>query len=94
MLKEAKKAMRVTVDNYDDEIMRLCQAGYDDLKIAGVIETGTVTDPLTQRAIITYAAMRFGNPPNYEQLKEAYETQKVQLMHATGHTDYQDGESE
>ena len=53
-----------------------------------------MTDPLTQRAIITYAAMRFGNPPNYEQLREAYETQKVQLMHATGYTDYQDGENE
>ena len=39
MLKEAKKALRVTVDNFDDEIMRLCMAGYDDLKIAGVIET-------------------------------------------------------
>ena len=110
MLKEAKKAMRVTVPNFDDEIMRLCQAGHDDLKIAGVVasgtvtftestsgavtDTSTVTDPLTQRAIITYAAMRFGNPPNYEQLREAYETQKVQLMHATGYTDYQDGESE
>ena len=110
MLKEAKKALRVTVDNFDDEIMRLCMAGYDDLKIAGVIEAGTVsftestsgavtdtstlTDTLTQRAIITYAAMRFGNPPNYEQLREAYETQKVQLMHATGYTDYQDGDGE
>ena len=110
MRKEATKAMRVTVPNLDDEIMRLCQAGYDDLKIAGVVasgtvtftestsgavtDTSTVTDPLTQRAIITYAAMRFGNPPNYEQLREAYETQKVQLMHATGYTDYQDGESE
>ena len=43
MLKEAKKAMRVTVPNFDDEIMRLCQAGYDDLKIAGVVASGTVT---------------------------------------------------
>ena len=110
MLKEAKKALRVTVTDFDDELMRLCQAGLADLKIAGVFETGTVTftestsgavtdtstvtDPLTQRAIITYAAMRFGNPPNYEQLREAYETQKVQLMHATGHTIWQDGDGE
>ena len=107
MLKEAKKALRVTITNYDSEIMGLCKAGLMDLQIAGVEASGTVsytvgtndavtdtstlTDPLMQRAIITYAAMRFGNPPNYEQLRDAYETQKVQLMHAAAYTDYGNG---
>ena len=112
MLKEAKKALRVTADYYDDEIMRLCQAGVSDLQIAGVVasgevtftvstsgavtDTSTLTDPLLQRAIITYARMRFGSPNDYDRLAEAYETQKVQLMHATGYTTYgeddEDGE--
>ena len=107
MLKEAKLALRVTHTIYDAEIANLLMAGANDLQIAGVVlpgtvtftvnndtitDTSTLTDPLAMRAIITYAAMRFGNPPNYDKLREAYDTQKGQLMHATGYTDY--GEQE
>jgi len=107
MLSEAKKALRVTAEAFDTEIMDLLRAGARDLEIAGVILPGkiaytvntagkvtdasTLKDPLCQRAIITYAAMRFGNPPNYDKLLEAYETQKVQLMHAVDYTDYEGG---
>ena len=107
MLKEAKKALRVTAAMYDSEIASLLMAGANDLKMAGVILPGAVTftvgtddavadastlqDPLVQRAIITYAAARFGNPPNYQQLKDAYDEQKVQLMHAGRYTDYGEG---
>ena len=108
MLKEAKLALRVTASAYDAEIASLLMAGANDLEIAGVVLPGTVsftvandevqdqstlTDPLVQRAIFTYAAMRFGNPPNYDKLREAYETQKVQLMHASNYTDYGEDDS-
>lgn len=108
MLKEAKLALRVTVDAYDAEIMSILKAGEMDLRIAGVevpgcvswtesqvgavTDTSTMDDQLVMRALLTYAAMRFGNPPNYERLLAAYETQKVQLMHATGYTQYGGGE--
>ena len=104
MLKEAKKALRVTVNNFDSEIAHLLMSGANDLQIAGVVlpgevaftigtddavtDTSTLTDDLAMRAIITYAAMRFGNPPNYDQLMDAYDTQKVQLMHAAAYTNY------
>lgn len=107
MLNEAKTALRVTVDNFDGEIMLLLQAGARDLEIAGVtvpgrvawtVETSgqvtdqsTIRDPLVLRAILTYAAARFGNPPNYDRLKAAYDEQKVQLMHAADYTDYDGG---
>ena len=106
MLNEAKKALRVTATQFDSEIARLLEAGAKDLEIAGVVlpgevsftidgdtvtDTSTLTDPLAMRAIFTYAAMMFGNPPNYDRLKEAYDTQKVQLMHAGGYTDYESG---
>jgi len=106
MLKEAKKALRVTVDYYDSELAHLLMGGANDMAIAGVdlpgtvsftigtndavTDTSTLTDPLAMRAVITYAAMRFGNPPNYDKLLDAYETQKVQLMHAAAYTDYGD----
>ena len=107
MLKEAKVALRVTTSAFDAEIASLLMAGANDLEIAGVELPGTVsftvqndtvtdvstlTDPLVQRAIFTYARMRFGSPPDYDKLKEAYDEQKVQLMHAGNYTDYGDGE--
>ena len=104
MLKEAKKALRVTHPIYDTEIASLLMSGANDLELAGVILPGTVTftigtddavtdlstltDALCQRAIITYAAARFGNPPNYDKLKASYDEQKAQLMHASGYTQY------
>ena len=108
MLKEAKKALRVTVNNFDSEIAHLLMAGANDLAIAGVQLPGTVTftigtndevtdastltDALAMRAVITYAQMRFGNPPNYDKLADAYDLQKVQLMHAAAYTNYGDAE--
>ena len=110
MLKEAKKALRVTASLYDSEIASLLMAGANDLAIAGVSLPGTVTftistsdavtdnstltDPLAMRAVITYAAARFGNPANYQQLKDSYDEQKIQLMHACRYTDYGDGDDE
>ena len=110
MLKEAKKALRVTHTMYDSEIASLLMAGANDLAIAGVDLPGTVTftsgtndtvtdgstltDPLAMRAVITYAAARFGNPANYQQLKDSYDEQKIQLMHAAAYTDYGDGDSD
>ena len=108
MLKEAKLALRVTAGAYDEEIMRLLVAGAMDLETAGVILPGTVsftvanyevqdqstlTDPLCQQAIFTYAAMHFGNNPKYDKLERAYDVMKGQLMHATGYTDYGEDDS-
>jgi hypothetical protein len=108
MLSEAKKAMRVTAAEFDSEIMLNLMAGAMDLEMAGVVvpgvvsytedtngavtDTSTLTDPLVMRALITYARMRFGSPPDYDRLAEAYELQKVQLMHADAYTDYEGGE--
>ena len=106
MLTEAKRALSVTVDDYDAEIAALLMAGAGDLEIAGVqlpgtvtfswaddavVDCSTLTDPLCVTAILTYARMRFKQPKNYEQLRDAYETQKVQLMHAAGYTGYESG---
>lgn len=106
MLSECKKALRITVDDFDSELALLMMAGADDLRIAGVILPGevdfstdgdTVTDSsslddaLAMRAIFTYCAAHFGNPPNADRLKAAYDEQKVQLMHASAYTDYNGG---
>lgn len=108
MLAEAKKALRVTVSDYDGEIMRLAKAGARDLEVAGVLiqgeiawetdEAGTVTDTSTledallTQAILTYIRANFGSPADYDKVLASYETQKVVLMHADGYTEYGDGD--
>ena len=103
MLSECKLALRITATVYDAELCSLMDAAAKDLAIAGVqlpgtvsfamtqsgiSDTSTLTNALCQRAIFTYVRMYFGSPDDYERLREAYATQKVQLMHATGYTDY------
>ena len=103
MLTECKIACRVTAAAFEPELCSLMDAAARDLQIAGVVLPGTVsfaatengmqdnstlTDALVMRAIFTYVRMHFGSPPDYDKLVSAYETQKGQLMHATGYTDY------
>lgn len=113
MLKECKLALAITTTAYDGELCSLMDAGARDLEIAGItlpgtvaftmsnhgiVDSSTLTDALCMRAIFTYVRMYFRSPDDYDRLLEAYATQKVQLMHATGYTDYgeeddDDGES-
>ena len=53
-----------------------------------VTDTSTLTDDLIMRAIITYVKANFGNPPNYQNLLQSYQTQLGQLMVTDGYTDY------
>ena len=107
MLQECKLAVRVTAEAYDPELCGLMEAAARDLEIAGVTLPGTVSfaaaqggmqdnstlaDPLVMRAIFTYVRANFGSPADYDRLVAAYETQKVQLMHAAEYTEY--GEDE
>ena len=108
MLTECKLACRVTAAAFEPELCSLMDAAAYDLTIAGVVLPGTVsfaatengmqdnstlTDPLVMRAIFTYVRANFGSPADYDKLLEAYNTQKVQLMHASDYTDYGDGDS-
>ena len=86
MLANCKTAMRITTDAFDDEITSYINAAELDLGIAGVIYEAV--DDLVQKAIITYVRMSFGNPPNYDKLKAAYDEQKAQLQVATGYTEW------
>lgn len=87
MLDEAKRALRVTAAEYDDEIEALIEAARLDLGIAGVI-LPKETDALVTQAIKTYVRCHFGSPPDYDRLKAAYDEQKAQLQNATGYTDW------
>ena len=89
LIDNCKTALRVVTTAYDTEIQQYIDAAKLDLGIAGVKE---VSDALVDQAIITYVKMRFGQPSNYKELKEAYDEQKAQLMNATGYTEWSVGE--
>lgn len=91
MLEKCKNMLGVTDPEYNDEIQDLIDAAKADLGIAGVTQNEAETDPLIKRAVKTYVAANFGAPENYQQLLDSYETQKKQLMSATGYTDWLDG---
>ena len=103
MLKECRDALRLTTTAYDGELCLLMDAGARDLTLAGVTLPGTVsfaatqsgmsdsstlTDALVMRAIFTYVRANFGSPDDADRMRESYDIQKVQLMHANSYTDY------
>lgn len=87
MLDKVRLALRITSTAYDEDLQGLIDAGLADLGLAGVLSE-QVTDPLIQRAVITYCRIHFGSPADYDRLKVSYDEQKAQLMTATGYTDW------
>lgn len=87
MLDSVKVALRVTTDAFDTEIQDLIDAAKLDMGLAGVTNT-EVTDPLVKKAIITFCRVNFGQPDDYDRLKESYDEQKAQMGMATGYTSW------
>ncbi len=88
-LAAVKLAMGITAEAYDSEISDLIDAGLADLElICGA--TLDITDKLVLQAVKTYVRMSFRSPADYDRLRQAYESQKGQLMIATGYTDWGD----
>ena len=53
-----------------------------------ITDNSTVTDELIIATIATWCNMRIGNPPNYEQLRQAYNSLKGQLRLSNTYTNY------
>ena len=93
MLEKVKLALRITTNAYDSELTDLIEAAKSDLGIAGVIvpiTTDSNIDAIIQRAIVTYCKLNFGEPDQYDRLKQSYDEQKAQLSMATGYTEWTD----
>ena len=83
----AKQARRITTDAFDAQVTSLLNAALLDLGVAGVVVPDTL-DALVQQAAITYFFMHFGEPDNYDRLKESYWEQKAQLSMCSGYTNF------
>ena len=93
MVDKVREALQITSTASDSELTDLINASIIDLNIAGVegdAVTSSSTDPIAQRAIITYVAYQFeqlhGSLDRAEALKASYDEQKTQLSMHSGYT--------
>lgn len=91
LLEKVKLALRITVEDYDADLLSLISAAQLDLGIAGVIIPSEL-DAIVERAIITYCKIHFSSLSDGEwsRLKSSYDEQKAQLATATGYTNWGD----
>lgn len=90
ILDKVKMSLRITTDDFDDEVLDLIEACKQDLATAGVVVPET-NDTLILQAIKTYCRANFGIPDNYDKLKASYDEQKAQLSMRTGYTVWANG---
>lgn len=88
-IEKAKLALRITKDSFNAQIDSLLDSAYVDMHIAGVEIPEAIT-PIVETAAITYVALHFGEPDEYERLKASYDEQKAQLATYTGYTNWGD----
>ena len=93
MIDKVREALQITSTASNSELQDLIDASVIDLNIAGVegdTVTTSSTDPIAQRAIITYVAYQFeqlhGSLARAEKLKASYDEQKTQLSMHSGYT--------
>ena len=89
LLEKVKLALRITVEDYDTDLLSLIAAAQLDLGIAGVIVPAEL-DAIVERAVITYCKIQFSalSDGEWSRLKASYDEQKAQLATATGYTSW------
>lgn len=99
MLEKVKKALMISTNDYDDEIIDLIYAGFIDLNIGDIDPDLTVyatTDPAIIRAVETYCGYQFeilhGSLERSSAFKRSYDEQKAQMSMASGYTVWSDAE--
>lgn len=86
MLEEVKKALRITNNEFEEEISSLIKACEGDLESSGVA-TSNLSKPLCKQAIILYCKAYFGfDNPDSEKLINSYEhiKKKVAITYREG----------
>lgn len=93
LIDKVKVALRIAVNDYDAEIQDLIDAGLKDLGITDIntaLLTEEDTEPLIERAVVTYCKMNFGYlaVDQYQKFKASYDEQKAQLLMSSSYTDW------
>lgn len=89
MLEKVKLALKITTNDFDEELNDLIRASELDLGVSGVTNVDD-TDALIIRAIVTYCRLNWGSPSDYDRLKSSYDEQKAQLSMCSTYTNFGD----
>lgn len=88
-IEEAKKALRISSEDFNEEIVTLLEASERDLMTAGVIDSafGGADPELLKMAQIMYCKANFGFNEQGEKYNKAYENMKSLAVLASGCAD-------
>ena len=93
LILKVRMALRISTDEFDQEIQDLINSALLDLGIAGVYQKVTVdtVDALVETAVKTYCKIHFGKTSVEERdrLQKSYDQQKAQLQMSSGYTIYE-----
>lgn len=89
LLNKVKLALKITTEDFDEELIDMIEASKLDLGICGVVDADAKeSDALIIRAIVTYCRLNWGSPSDYDKLKASYDEQKAQLSMNSAYTDF------
>jgi len=96
LLEKVKSSLRITTNQFDEELGGLIQAGLTDLSSVGVCNPNDEFKPFTKDnadelitvAVTTYVKLHFGHCENYDRLKQSYDEQKAQLKSCSKYTNF------
>ena len=89
VINKAKTTLRISAEEFHEEIGDLIEAAVDTMKTRGVT-VGDELRPMELRAVLTYVRLNFGQPEDQVRLKRSWDEQLAQLMTTTGYTDWGD----
>jgi len=90
-IEKVKFALRIVSDDFNDQIKQLIEAALLDLETAGVTNND-LTNALVLQAVTTYCRLHFGEPDEFDRLKQSYDEQKAQMSMRTGFTQWTEAE--
>ena len=78
MLNAVKKALRISSEDFDDELTELIRAAKADLMMSGV-RVISDTNPLVSQAVKLYCKAHFGDNDSSNKFLNAYQALKISM---------------
>ena len=91
LLRAAEKDLRIAgvtiigTCDFDIQIQTDQETGEETITVT---DDSAIEDEAITTAMITYARMHFGSPPDFDRLAASYDLQRRQLANATGYTNF------
>lgn len=86
MLEQVKLALRITEEEFEDEILRLIEDCLEELARLGV--TADEEDPQIISAVVAYCKWQFGDNDTADRWRDIYSRKLAQFKMMTGYTNW------